>query len=94
MDPTHSQLALSAPGNCTNHPMLQPSTQSASSVPGTTIPRLGPDYVKSTTHAASTPNHPVLELGTTQTISSVDRTANDPPLVSATSQDVPDTRNH
>ena len=67
MDQTNSQSALSAPGNCTNHPMLQPITQSAPSVPGTTNPPLGPESVKSTAHAAQTPNPPALELVTTQT---------------------------
>ena len=92
MDQTNSQPALSASDNSTIQPMPQPITQSAPSVPGTTNPPLGPESVKSTAHAAPTPNPPALELVTTQTASSVDRTADDLPLVSNSSQDGPPTK--
>ena len=89
MDQTNSQPALFAADNSTIHPMPQPITQSAPSVPGTTNPPLGPESVKSTAHAVPTPNLPALERVTTQAASSVDRMAENPPLVSDTSQYVP-----
>ena len=84
MDQTNSQPALFAADNSTIHPMPQSITQSAPTVPGTTNPPLGPESVKSTAHAVPTPNLPALEAA-----SSVDRMAENPPLVSDTSQYVP-----
>ena len=88
MDQRNSQPALSVADNSTNQPMLQLITQSTPSVPGTTNPSLGLEFVNSTTHAARSPNPPSLELVTTQAASSVHRTSDDLFLVSNTSQDV------
>ena len=87
MDQTNSQ-----PANSTEHPMLQPISQSALSATETTNPPLGPESVNSATHAAPTPNPSGLEPVTTQTVSSVNRAADDPPLVSAPPQVVPPTK--
>ena len=84
MDQTNSQPDLPTLPNSTEQPMMQPICQSALSAPETTNPPLGPESVNSTTHAAPTPNPDpsALEPVTTQTASSVNKAADDPPLVS------------